>query len=247
MALYSIVTRAPGTGITGTGTLAAAVATFNFDHLNHVTNYTTSETNGDSDTVALMRVTDDAAAGLAQSIADELEQVRFTLQQVKQALNAGVAPAFWYTPTVSFASALLPAVAARLDGSTTIIPSTTALTPLVFTTTTYDGPMGTLITSGRLGFTAPVTAKYILGFTVGDLGGVGGTFRQAEIHTFDGTSTRVIAQRHWVMEDSESVFFNAEVEVQLVAGMTATVHVAQDSGSNKVAGSSIFYCHLVTQ
>src|SRR6266436_6282563 len=91
--LYIFQTRSPGTLVTAD--------LYNTAHLTHVTNDIAAKAGAHSDTIAQMRATTDPfLAGVATpvaSLAAELEQIRFVINDIKTTLNGGTPPTYWYS------------------------------------------------------------------------------------------------------------------------------------------------------
>ena len=88
--LYSHTTRAAGL------TLTANI--YNTDHNNHVTNQELQQTDDYSSSVAQMQATTDpgevGTESQATSAAEEIEQLRFTIEEFKSVFDSSVAQ--WY-------------------------------------------------------------------------------------------------------------------------------------------------------
>lgn len=117
---------------------------YNTAHQNQLDNDVPVEAGAHSDTVAEFRTTKDPTTGdgvtalPVDSVALELEQLRFVIADIKTVLNGGVPPTYWYSPITTPTFAQVQAHGARVYRPLNqLIPGSTT-TPVIFQAQRYD-------------------------------------------------------------------------------------------------------------
>lgn len=166
MGLYTIITRATGTVLTGFGSTSDI---YNFDHENHVLHTEPESINSAEATLTDMQAAVDPGPGgvvsLPDSMTAEVRRIRFALAQVKQALTAAVTPPQWYTPIAgTSAGVFLPPTAVRRELTLPVSIPSGSETLCPFNQQIYN--FGFPISTGS-GTIVPVTGIYLAGASVG--------------------------------------------------------------------------------
>jgi hypothetical protein len=224
MGLYTIITRADGTVLTGAGSTSNI---FNVDHQNHVTHTEPTSINSFEATVAQMNIEVDPSPNgvpsLPAAFSDELARLRFALSTLKRLIASGTAPAHWYTATGTFNAAVtLPPVAARIEqANPQTIPNGINATLVLFDTTIYSTVAGM---AGTLGISLPVTGTYIVGGCLGLVLDDGDFQAIIRIPTGDFFATNEVRS---TTKDSKMI--TVETVVHLPAGTAIQLGVIQTS------------------
>lgn len=238
MGLYSIVTRASGTVLTGFGSTSNI---FNVDHLNHVTHTEPESINSAEADLTAMQTTVDpfvgGAVNLPASLTDEVERLRFTLAQVKQRLIAATTPPQWYEPIAGTSPGVfLPPTAVRreLNQQTAIPSGADALCPFNVSIYNYG------ISASASGIIIPVTGNYLVGASVGLGDGAGstpsGVFRVMLTRDPAGAGARRTFAARTINTGADAVDRVCVVETvaRLNLNDTFNVFVFQTTGSSRL-------------
>ena len=114
---------------------------YNGAHQNQLQNDIPNEAGAHSDTLTQFRATQDPNPGgtpnQVAALADEIEQLRFEVADIKTALNAGTPLAQWYTP-VSVVTSTIAAKGARIQRTTNSSIAINSQAAVSFTTVVYD-------------------------------------------------------------------------------------------------------------
>lgn len=232
MGLYTHVTRADGTVLTGEGSISNI---FNVDHVNHVTHTAAPFINSFEDDIPQMQLeTDPAPLGivsLSEALSDELRRLRFAMHQVKRNINASTAPAHWYTPVNAGDALVMAAQAARLEANQAQNIASNLLTLVGFQSVVYEhGQLVVLEVGGFTGLRAPVDGVYIVGATMG----FGNALVANDFHiTLTLDNLRIGTDQYDNRTDSSAAAkaLTVETVVKLSAGQIMRVMVFQNSGT----------------
>jgi len=176
---------------------------YNTAHRNQLQNDVPNQAGGLSDDSTEYQTTQDPAPGgivnQVVSVEEEFQQLRFTLADIKTALNDGVPLAQWYTPVTLAASAMRGRGARVFRNTTQSIPDDT-LTACTFNTVRYDtgvtdptiDPFFVIGAPTRL--TATASGLYlIVGFTAWATGAIGTVSIFVRLN-----GTKIIGSSQWV-------------------------------------------------
>lgn len=232
MGLYTIITRAAGTVLTGFGSTSDI---YNVDHVNHVTHTAADFLNSFEATLADMQATTNpytTAPSLPASLADEFERIRYVIADIMQKLTGVTTAPYWYDAIDDLgASITLPSAAARAEMSLSQgVPSGT-FTDLTFDTSIYD--TASIKSGNRL--KAPVDGVYICGATArfgnGTTTGPAGDFRMRLRHDqpFIGTYFGEASIYSALATPPKSI--TVEAAFKFLKGEFFAVEIYQDSGA----------------
>jgi hypothetical protein len=173
--LYGIITRAPGTLISG--------LIYNSDHQVHVDGRSAELMQAHATSLSQMNLQespfgpDGMTETLPISLAGELTRLRYVISSVKQMLNGNI-PILWWTPVPAPAFA---AIGAKMVQATFQTVPTGVTTALTFAGATAEFNSGAWSVVNPTRFTAPLSGLYYVAASILWSNGVGGGRRQIQI------------------------------------------------------------------
>lgn len=210
-------------------------ALYNGAHKNQQLNDVPNEAGAHSDTLAQFRTTQDPAPGgtanLVAALADELEQIRFKIADIKTVLQAGVPPAQWYTP-VTVSNTIQAGKGARVYKTANQSINSNTQTACTFDTVRFDtgvnGSGADLFwaagTPTRL--TAPNTGLYeINGFLRWPAATVGPVAAYIRLN-----GTKILTAMEWTADGTEDIWIPVATQYVLNANEYVELIAYQNSG-----------------